>query len=149
MNKKEFIDKLRVALNGRIPVSAVEETVRYYEDYINTEIRKGKSEAEVLNVLGDPRLIAKTIVQTNGGAQNGKPEDYGYRSSQSGQENYPQQSGNSKVYGMPKWLFLILVFLVLLVILSVVFSVLSFLAPIIIVMAAVLFLVKLFRDWLN
>ena len=47
MNKQEFIDRLRSALNGRIPPSMVAENVNYYEDYINMEVRKGKTEAEV------------------------------------------------------------------------------------------------------
>ncbi|MCD7837040.1 MAG: DUF1700 domain-containing protein [Lachnospiraceae bacterium] len=64
MTKKEFIDKLRAALNGRIPTAKVTENVNYYEDYINTEIRKGRTEQEVLASLGEPRLIAKTIIQT-------------------------------------------------------------------------------------
>ena len=66
MNKQEFIDRLRAALNGRVSPNLVTENVNYYEDYINTEIRKGRTEEEVLETLGDPRLIARTIIETNG-----------------------------------------------------------------------------------
>ena len=38
--------------------------LEYYSSYIDDEVRKGKTEEEVLEALGDPRLIAKTIVQT-------------------------------------------------------------------------------------
>ena len=67
MNKQEFVDRLRMALNGRVSPGLVMDNVNYYEDYINTEIRKGRTEEEVLESLGDPRLIARTIIQTNGG----------------------------------------------------------------------------------
>ena len=67
MNKQEFLEKLRLALNGKVSASVVAENLKFYEDYINTEMRKGKSEEEVLNSLGDPRLIARTIVETKGG----------------------------------------------------------------------------------
>ena len=67
MNKQDFIDRLRMALNGRVSPGLVMDNVNYYEDYINTEIRKGRTEEEVLESLGDPRLIARTIIQTNGG----------------------------------------------------------------------------------
>ena len=58
MDRQEFLEKLRLSLNGRLPAQAVAEHISYYEDYINTEIRKGKSEEEVVGMLGDPRLIA-------------------------------------------------------------------------------------------
>lgn len=63
MNKQDFIDRLRMALNGRVSPGLVMDNVNYYEDYINTEIRKGRTEEEVLESLGDPRLIARTIIR--------------------------------------------------------------------------------------
>ncbi len=65
MERKEFIDKLRGALNGNVSPALVEENIRYYHEYINSEMRNGKSEEEVLDALGDPRLIARTIIETN------------------------------------------------------------------------------------
>ena len=66
MTKQEFLEKLRLALNGKVAGNVVTENLQYYEDYINTEIRKGRSEEEVLASLGDPRLIARTIITTTG-----------------------------------------------------------------------------------
>ncbi len=40
----------------------INDTVAYYQDYIDTAIRKGRTEEDVLSELGDPRLIAKSIV---------------------------------------------------------------------------------------
>lgn len=34
MVKKEFLDILRESLAGNIPVSEIEENIRYYKDYI-------------------------------------------------------------------------------------------------------------------
>ena len=48
MDKQEFVDRLRMALNGRVSPGLVMDNVNYYEDYINTEIRKGRTEEEVL-----------------------------------------------------------------------------------------------------
>ena len=61
MNKQEFVDRLLMALNGRVSPGLVMDNVNYYEDYINTEIRKGRTEEEVLESLGDPRLIARFL----------------------------------------------------------------------------------------
>lgn len=154
MNKHEFIDGLRAALNGRIPAPQVEDTVNYYQDYINMEMRKGRTEEEVLQSLGDPRLIARTIIQTNGDAV----DDSGYRDSYyqntnrqayGSQSSYDDYGYNHRSFRIPGWLLGLIVALVLFLLISLVFSVLSFLAPVIIVFAAVVFMVKLFRDWLN
>ncbi|MCM1092099.1 MAG: DUF1700 domain-containing protein [Butyrivibrio sp.] len=161
MNKHEFIDRLRAALNGRIPAPQVEDTVNYYQDYINMEMRKGRSEEEVLQSLGDPRLIARTIIQTNGdasGVQAGAYQDSDYRDSYyrdterqtyGSQGTYDDYGYSRKSFRIPGWLLGLIIALVLFLVISLVFSVLSFLAPVILVLAAVIFMVKLFRDWLN
>lgn len=58
MNRQTFIDTLRRALYGRVSDYELADHIRYYEDYIQQEIMKGRSEQEVLGELGDPRLIA-------------------------------------------------------------------------------------------
>ena len=65
MNRIEFMEKLQRALAGGLNSRQVTENVRYYQEYIDMEIRKGKSEAEVLSGLGDPRLLAKSIIEAN------------------------------------------------------------------------------------
>ena len=152
MSKQEFIDGLRAALNGRIDSRLVIENINYYEDYINTQIGMGRTEEEVLEELGDPRLIARTIIDAsdqndfyqNAGYQSGGYRDTGYRSS--GSDAYSQETRGFRV---PGWLWMILVILTITLIMSAFFSVLSFLAPIIFPVIVVIFLVKLFRDWLN
>jgi uncharacterized membrane protein len=148
MDKQEFVDRLRAALNGRIPPEQVEENVEYYRDYINVEVRKGKSEEEVLKALGDPRLIARTIIQTSGTDETGygAQQDTDYQSVYGGQKDRWTGRRNFRI---PGWLMAILIVCIVFVALTVIFSVLAYLAPVIIVFAAVVFMVKLFRDWLN
>ena len=141
MNKQDFINRLRAALNGNVSPDIVTENVNYYSHYIDAEIAGGKREEEVLRMLGDPRLIAKTIIDTN---------------SRSGQSVYPEterveneKSTQLRVSRLPGWLWSIISILIIVAVISVVLSVISFLAPVIITVLVVLFLVKLFRDWLN
>lgn len=61
MVKKEFLDILRESLAGNVPASEVEENIRYYKDYIENE---AESEEEALKQLGDPHLIARTIIDS-------------------------------------------------------------------------------------
>ena len=66
MDKKNFIETLRRALYGKTDHTSLEEHIRYYETYIDQEMSKGRTEKEVLDELGDPRLIARTILETAG-----------------------------------------------------------------------------------
>jgi hypothetical protein len=164
MTRYEFIDRLRAALNGRIPTAQITDTINYYEEYIVTEIRKGRTEEEVLASLGDPRLIAKTIIQTCPATedtvdgreyqnyQNDGNTGYGYDTAGYGYGNagdMNSENGRVKHTKLPGWLVSVIVILIVMVAFVLLFKVLYFFAPLIIVMAAVIFMVKLFRDWLN
>lgn len=75
MNKKEFLDILRQTLEGEVNSDIIEQNMRYYDQYISSHSDKG--EEAVLEELGHPRLIAKTIIETERIArEKGKSEDY-------------------------------------------------------------------------
>lgn len=65
MTRQEFTEQLRIALQGTIPQKRLNEHLRYYDNYIMEEARKGRTEEQVVADLGDPRLIAKTISVTD------------------------------------------------------------------------------------
>lgn len=58
MNREEFLRGLENALSGNVPPSVVRDNLRYYDDYIRSERQKGRSESDIMDELGDPRLIA-------------------------------------------------------------------------------------------
>ncbi|HKL79569.1 MAG TPA: hypothetical protein VJ888_03935 [Mobilitalea sp.] len=62
MSKKEFLDILKQTLDGEVDHNTIEQNIKYYSDYIGSgsELEQEKS----LNTLGDPRLIAKTIIES-------------------------------------------------------------------------------------
>lgn len=66
MTRDEFLKELRIALQGRIPQSQVNEHLKYYENYIMEESRKGRTEEEVIADIGSPRLVAKTLTDLYG-----------------------------------------------------------------------------------
>ena len=76
MNKTEFLQGLQSALSGNVPPETVRENLRYYSDYIRSEVQKGRSERDVMEELGDPRLIARTIMDATPGAGEGMFEEY-------------------------------------------------------------------------
>lgn len=62
MTREEFIIELKKALAEEIPASEIENNIKYYNNYIGEQMQT-KSEEQVLMELGEPRLIAKTIIE--------------------------------------------------------------------------------------
>lgn len=85
MDKIEFLALLRQALDGEVSSELVEKNVHYYEQYISAATKE--EEAGIINELGDPRLIAKTIIEADKAAkEKGKYQDYRSYSSSNQQE---------------------------------------------------------------
>ena len=66
MDKQEFLDKLSEALREAMDAVSAYEHISYYSNYIDEEIKKGRNEQEVIEGLGNPRLIAKSIIDRGG-----------------------------------------------------------------------------------
>lgn len=76
MTRAEFLEELRLALQGNVSQVQVNENLRYYENYIIEESRKGKTEEQVIAELGNPRLIARTIIDTSEQTSDTYEESY-------------------------------------------------------------------------
>lgn len=143
MEKTEFLEQLRQSLSGRIEADKVTDHLRYYEDYINTQLRLGRTENEVLDSLGSPRLIAKTIADT----QKDKMKEY--REPETAWRSENASNRGKSFRKLPRWGIITAVILIFLFLIWLIFSVLAFLAPILIPFMIVVFLFKFFRDWLH
>lgn len=64
MDRIEFLRILESELEGEISPAQVDQNLRYYDSYIREQMNQGFTEKEVMEQLGDPRLIARTIVDT-------------------------------------------------------------------------------------
>lgn len=101
MTRQEFLQELRVALQGEVSQSQVNEHLRYYENYIMEEARKGKTEQQVLEELGSPRLIAKTLIDA--GDHFYRDYDESYHTSGYGQEEAPKRGFSADYSGERGW----------------------------------------------
>ena len=132
MNKQEFIEQLRRNLSSINDYTFVNDTISYYENYIESQIRMGKSEKEVMEELGDPRLIAKSIKATHADdAYEESTNAYGgyQQEASSGKRSHTLLNINGRQINMPAWLLKILVIFVVIVVLFLVFTILRWLAP--------------------
>lgn len=166
MNRIEFIEKLQRALAGGLNSRQVTENVRYYQEYIDMEIRKGRSEPEVLADLGDPRLLAKSIIEANkragrsegtnlnydeeivdgGSGKQTYTYTYGYGTNQGGDAFEENMTGTGRVFRVPGWLILLIVTVIVLLIIGVAFSLISVMAPILIPVLIITLIIKLFQN---
>ncbi len=67
MTKQEFLTELKEALLGEVSPEAMMDSYRYYDSYIDEYVRKGKREEEVVEMLGKPALIARSIIAAQTG----------------------------------------------------------------------------------
>ena len=74
MTRQEFLEELRITLQGEMNQGRINEHLHYYDTYIMEESRKGKTEEQVLEELGNPRLIAKTLIDTEGNYEGSRHE---------------------------------------------------------------------------
>ena len=151
MTKQEFLDGVSRALSGKVDIEPIDEAVRYYEDYIDIQVKTGKSEQEVLENLGKPQLIAKSIVSANRNNQGGEYSSQTDRVYEEGdQQRYSRSKMGDKgvrfIMNMPGWVATFLALLILFVFIWFVASVLSFLAPVLIPAAIILVIITFVKN---
>ena len=89
MTKNEFLQGLNAELEGRVPHSVIQENIRYYDEYITQETAKGDAEEAVIETLGGPKIIARTIVDA---AYDTEDRPDGYDGYGSAEENSKRQT---------------------------------------------------------
>jgi len=63
MNKKEFLNELENALDGKLTESDIREITSDYGDIFENSVADGKTEEEVAMEIGSPAKIARTILE--------------------------------------------------------------------------------------
>ena len=157
MDKQEFLRSLRESLSGELPEQEVSNSIRYYEEYLVDEA--GKSLADKIKELGEPRLIAKTIIDTymvNHEGTKQKSYEHDYEDVYE-EKNGTQSTGNSnvKIYSWDTmaWYQKLIALVLGCVVISVLVSVFvlgvniffSFIFPIIVILFGIRMLMRLFR----
>ena len=137
MTKYEFLKELREALEGQVPMSEIEDSISYYRDYFSRQEADGRSEQEILEELGSPRLIAKSIIETKGGEQIYYEDTY--------EEQVNEEEGSPKDFVFDSFLTkigcLAAVIIVIILIGSVFAVALRFIGPIIMILLLI-YLIK-------
>ena len=105
MSKQEFLDELKAALSGEVPPEAMLDSYRYYDAYIDEYVRKGQTEEQVIEQLGKPNLIARSIIDAQTGdraADEEYTEDGRTRKIRSKENSYGRSSFTREQGGVHK-----------------------------------------------
>ena len=151
MTKQEFLEGLRERLLEEGADVLVPENLNYYDSYIEEEKQKGRTEEDVLEELGNPVLIARSILEAAGYEVDGIPDSDPGRydnARTSEEEQFSQQFSERSEHAeesfrpvtdkvMP-WVILAGVLFVVVILVLGLFAILSyFLVPILIVIVIV------------
>ena len=147
MSKREFLEVLRETLSEELSQNVVNGHIQYYDQYISDEIRKGASETEVTGRLGDPRLIARTILETSGASGSYSQSSYSqssYSQDGTGSTGGGFQHVQEKMHNNPT-VRLVLGILIVMGVIALIISIVSALLPVVLPIAAVLILLSFLR----
>lgn len=152
MTKETFLSQLGSALSGNMDSGKVNENLRYYSEYISGEVQNGKTEEEVLQMLGDPWILARTLIDAdNGTDQETVYEAGGDYENQSGGWNRQGSTGGTsygdKGQGTGKWwkklLLILFVVMVVLLIFAIISGVIRIFAPIVLPALVVILVIRI------
>ena len=154
MRKTEFLQELREALDGEVSASVIQSNISYYDQYIRQEAAKGRREEEVIEEIGSPRLIAKTIIDSSEGAgETGQGGSYA-----SGDAAGSGRTASSYNGGLPpnfhyidlnKWYWKVILSVVVIAILFVLFALVGGIFTILIHLAGPILLIWLIYTFIK
>lgn len=122
MSKEEFLRGLEEALAGEVPEAVIRENRNYYNSYISQEMSRGRTVDEIVDEIGEPRIVARTIIDSceaagETGDGYGSYEDAGYSGPQD------REPGKIHFLDLSKWYWKLLAVVALFFAVTVVFQV--------------------------
>lgn len=146
MTKEEFIKELRSALSGEVNQNELNENIQYYDQYLSQEQQKGRTIDEIVDEIGNPRLIAKTIIDTSSNVSSGSS----YYEQKIDSEDNNHQNRNEENYSRTVrktririWAAILIMLLIVIGVFAILGRVIFFFAPILVPLLLISIAVRL------
>ena len=132
MSKEEYLRGLEEALAGEVPASVIRENMNYYNSYLSQEMAKGRTVDEISEEIGEPRIVARTIIdscEASGEAFGTDGDPYGTNGERAYESSYDRNpyGGNATpqihYFDLNKWYWKLLLILMALVVGSLVLNI--------------------------
>lgn len=145
MNQEEFLKELQQALQGQISDEELINHLEYYNTYISQEMKNGRTQQEIIEQLGSPRLIAKSILDAKKASDESQEYEYEYEKKDDKASEYEKVKGFHAAYDENKgwdirygkiklnsWYFGLFILAIVCIVFFIVFQIFVFLLPILI-----------------
>lgn len=142
MNRSEFLKRLREALENDLSGQVVQENVDYYNQYISDEVKSGKCEEEVLEMLGDPWMLARTVIDAPGGDKQSNGQEAEADNQRKKEESNSERTTKISTGWWKKVAVIGGIILIFILGFSIVTGIIRILAPILIPVLIVTFLIN-------
>ena len=141
MTTREFLDTLRMQLEGELSPSQIEGHLHYYDEYISEATAAGRRESDVLDELGSPVFIAKTLLETAQPADSGEYYEEAPR-----QEEFQGRVHTWRIHPLvAKWVFPIVGIAIVLLLLWLIGSVAAFALRFFVPILLIVLVISIFR----
>jgi uncharacterized membrane protein len=147
MNKVEFLTALREKLQEELNDTQIHEHMHYYDSYITQEQQGGKDEMTIIAELGDPVLLARSIIDA------GTTQYYDESTDATAIDEGTSHQGDQANHGfytkkLPHWgcFGIVLVVIVIIIMISLVGVVLGALLRVVLPLIVILLIISLFRS---
>lgn len=145
MTKEEFIKELRSALSGEVNQDVLNENIQYYDQYLSQEQQKGRTIDEIVEEIGNPRLIARTIIDTSSNV-SATSSDYDQQTEQNDGVNYSKTIRKAKI-GI--WAAVLIILLIVIGVIAILGRVIQLFAPILLPLLLISIAVRLLTKQRN
>lgn len=164
MGRREFLETLRTQLQGVLSPAEIEGHLHYYNEYITESIASGKTEQEVMEELGNPMMIARTLIDSAQAEERREERTYSSYGSQDffggsdfgteGPDYGAQEEGRfqRKVHTfhispfVAKWVIPLVIILILLLLFSLLGTVVAFAARFFVPILAVILVIAIIKS---
>ena len=72
---EDFFRELEECLRGEVSEGEIRDSINYYRQYFAEQKAAGYGEKEILDMLGSPRLIARSIIDARGAVEQNDSGD--------------------------------------------------------------------------
>lgn len=146
MNRHEFLKQLEHALGAEMSPAKVRGHIDYYRSYIAEEMQNGKSEKEVMDLLGDPWVIARSIIDS---PLNETEEQYAYTDYEEADQEPPYGTPEIKFKKITGWKIAAVcvgIVLILTLVISLITGLISMLAPVLVPLLVIWIVLRIIQN---
>jgi len=140
LNKQQFLSELRNCLEGEVSEQTIYDNITYYDQYFNEQINMGKTESEIVQELGKPALLAKSIIDASEVSENTYYDEQVFTEREDGSVDEDEHMHVVEIKWYHKLLIAVIIIVIIFLLLTITGAILSIAGPIILILLIIYFI---------